>query len=72
MEEKNKGKQEFQRNIVMTYAMKNECLEIQYETMKVLQKKFRELEELSKNQMGKALLETINTMAEIGKAILQD
>ena len=72
MEEKNNGKQEFQRNIAMTYAMKNECLEIQYETMKVLQKKFRELEELSKNQMGKALLETINTMAEIGKAILQD
>ena len=72
MEEKNNGKQEFQRNMAMAYAMKNECLEIQYETMKVLQKKFRELEELSKNQIGKALLETINTMAEIGKAILQD
>lgn len=64
-------KKEFQKNMSLTYAMKNECLEIQHKTMKVLQGKFNELEELSNHQSGNELLETLNTMAEIGKAILQ-
>ena len=64
-------KQAFQRNMALTYAMKNDCLEIQHETMKVLQEKFNELEELSNRKSGKELLEILNTMAEIGKAILQ-
>lgn len=59
------------RDMAMSYAYKNEYLEIQHRTMKALQQKFNELEELSKSQSGSLYMETIKAMASIGQAILQ-